>query len=290
MQNDQLQRFLLQTAPARGAQVCLNDTLAAVLSRQDYPKAIAQYLGELMAACALFGSILKFSGSLVLQMQGNGALKLLVVEWNADRSLRATAKWQGDIPDDAPLSELLGHGQFILVLDQKNGSAPYQGIVPLSGHAVADMLEEYMARSEQLATKLFLACDGQKAVGFLLQRMPDGNQSDDAGDDWARVLALASTLTREELLNTNAKTLRHRLFHEEDLQIFPAEAQHFSCDCSREKVGDMLQLLGKDEVHDVLQEQGSIAVQCQYCAQHYVFDEDDIAALFPITAKAPTAH
>lgn len=286
MPKDQLHRFLFETAPARGAQVELNETLAAVLSRQDYPKAIAQYLGELMAACALFGSILKFSGSLVLQMQGNGALKLLVVEWNADRSLRATAKWQGDIPDHATLPELLGRGQFVLVLDQKNGSTPYQGIVPLSGHSVADMLEEYMARSEQLATKLFLACDGQKAVGFLLQRMPGGED----GEDWTRVLALANTLTREELLNTNAATLRHRLFHEESLQVFQAESQHFSCDCSRDKVADMLQLLGKDEVFDVLNEQGSIAVHCQYCGQHYVFDDADAAALFPPQAKSPTTH
>lgn len=278
MNSDALQRFIFNSAPARGAHITLNNTWKTVLSQKNYPRPIANALGELLAASAMLGSMLKFSGSLVLQLQGSGALKLLIVEWNADRTLRATAKWTGELNETDSLKTLLGHGQFVVILDAKNGQAPYQGVVPLSGDCVAHMLEEYMARSEQLDTRLCLACDEDKACGFLLQRLPEGGQGDLT--DWQRLDAFMHTLSREELLTTDLPTLRHRLFHEESLQVFEFEAQHFSCSCSHERVSDMLKMLGRDEIDSVLAEEGSIEVTCDYCTTRYVFDEKDISELF----------
>lgn len=133
MQNDKLFRFLFDSAPARGAQVRLQNTWQTILQRRDYPDVLRQPLGELLAASALLGSMLKFDGSLVLQLQGKGALKLLVVEWNADRTLRATAKWEGDLPTAAGLTELLGQGQFVLILDPKKWDASLSGHCGIRG-------------------------------------------------------------------------------------------------------------------------------------------------------------
>lgn len=289
MQNDKLFRFLFDSAPARGAQVRLHHTWQTILQRRDYPDVLRQPLGELLAASALLGSMLKFDGSLVLQLQGKGALKLLVVEWNADRTLRATAKWEGELPTAASLTELLGQGQFVLILDPKNGTPPYQGIVALEGNSVAEMLQGYMQRSEQLESRLWLVCDTEVACGLLLQRLPEGHGE---AEDWHRLCALAGTLHAPELLATDPDILRHRLFHEEQLQVLKVEEQAFGCSCSRERVGGMLQMMGAAEVSDIVQEQGSVEIICDYCHQRYVFDEEDCTQLFrPMPDhNSPTCH
>lgn len=275
--SDVLERFLFDDAPTRGGMVRLQDSYAEVLHRHEYPPVLKRILGEMMAASALLASSLKFDGALLLQLHGKGDLKLAVVEWNADHTLRATARWEGDLADDASLNVLLGAGMFVLILDPKNGTAPYQGMVALEGDSIAEMLEHYMRRSEQLDTRLWLAADGQTAAGLLLQKLPDGHGDPDA---WPRAVALADTVRSEELLALEPAVLLHRLFHEEPLRRFDPAAVSFACSCSRERVGNMLVMIGAEEVKSILQEQGSVNIDCEYCRQNYVFDEADARELF----------
>ncbi len=275
--SDVLERFLFDDAPTRGGMVRLQDSYAEVLHRHDYPPVLQRILGEMMAASALLASSLKFDGALLLQLHGKGDLKLAVVEWNADHTLRATARWEGDLADDASLNALLGAGMFVLILDPKNGTAPYQGMVALEGESIAEMLEHYMRRSEQLDTRLWLAADGRTASGLLLQKLPDGHGDADA---WPRAVALADTVRSEELLGLEPAVLLHRLFHEEPLRCFEPTAVSFACSCSRERVGNMLVMVGAEEVKSILQEQGSVNIDCEYCRQNYVFDEADARELF----------
>lgn len=188
------------------------------------------------------------------------------------------------------MAALLGQGQFVITLDPRNGSQPYQGIVALEGDNVAAMLEHYMLRSEQLDTRLLLACNGDSAAGMLLQRLPEGHGD---SDGWPRVQALAETVSAEELLTLPADTLLYRLFHQESVQCFEPASLNFACTCSRERVAGMLQMMGAEEVASVIQEQGSVEVQCDFCNQRYVFDEDDAAGLFvdaPPSGPAPSVH
>ncbi|MBI5918606.1 MAG: Hsp33 family molecular chaperone HslO [Nitrosomonadales bacterium] len=274
---DSLQRFLFDAAPIRGEFVHLEDTWRTVLARHDYPPALRRMMGELVAAAALLAATLKLDGALILQIQGRGAVRLLVVECSGDLNLRATAKWEGDLATGTP-AELIGDGQFVITLDPQDGGTPYQGIVPLEGASVAAMLENYMGRSEQLATRLWLAADGEVAAGLLLQKLPDQPEQD--ADAWSRATQLADTLKVEELLKMPAPYLLHRLYHEEDIRLFDAQPAAFACSCSRDNVARMLKMLGRDEVEAVLEEQGSIEIHCEFCNQRYVFEVEDVEQVF----------
>jgi molecular chaperone Hsp33 len=275
--SDSLQRFIFENAPIRGEIVHLDATWRAVLERRAYPPRVRDILGELMAAAALLTSTLKFDGRLIMQVQGSGPVSLLVVECTSDRTMRAIAQWQGEVPD-APLSELVGDGRLAVTIDPLKGKERYQAIVELEGLSVAEAFENYFARSEQLATRLWLASDTRQAAGMLLQRLPDSPLSDD--EAWIRAVHLGSTITREELLALPVREIIHRLYHEEDIRLFSRMPVSFRCSCSRQRVENVLRMLGHDEVHAILAEQGSIRVDCEFCGDSFEFDRIDAEQLF----------
>jgi molecular chaperone Hsp33 len=274
---DTLQRFVFEGAAVRGAVVRLDAAWRATLERRDYPDAVATLLGELMAASTLLTSSLKLDGSLILQIQGQGPLKLLVAECAGDLAVRATAKWDEPLPDGG-LAALVGSGRFVITLDPKQGGETYQGVVAVDEPSVAAALEHYMKQSEQVDTRLWLACDRASAAGLMIQRMP-GVPSHDA-DAWPRAEALASTIRAEELLRLDAPTIVRRLFHEEDIRLFDREVVTFRCNCSRGRVANMLRMLGPGEVRGVVAERGEVEVSCDFCGRRYVFDRVDAEQLF----------
>lgn len=289
---DTLQRFIFENASVRGELVEISDTWKQVQSRKEYPAPVRTLLGEMLAAAALLSANLKFDGMIVMQMHGDGPVKLLVVECDSDLRLRATAKLAHEavIPEDATLTQLVnvhGHGRFVITLDPKDklpGQQPYQGIVPLDGESVAVVIENYMMRSEQLDTKLWVAANEDVSRGLLLQKLPrEGGHDAPAADDaesWNRTVILASTLRNEELLSTDINTLMRRLFWEETIRVFEPRHPSFHCSCTREKVGNMLIMLGKEEIDSALADLGKLAINCDFCGQHYEFDAVDCAQLF----------
>ena len=282
--NDSLQHFLFedsvnQPMPIRGNLVHLNQTFQHVLQHQSLPPVLKQALGELMAASALLSATLKMDGALVLQLQSKGALKLLVVECSHDLKIRATAKWDDTLTEEInkyPFIDLVKNGQFVITLDPSIGEA-YQGIVPIEGETIAEMLQNYMLRSQQIDTSLWLYCDNDSASGMLLQKLPNVNELD--ADAWNRMNILANTVTNEELKNLNPEALLRRLFSEENVRLFDAKATQFKCSCSKTKVGNMLRLLGKQEVENILAELGKIEVNCDFCNKQYRFDAVDTAQI-----------
>ena len=277
-QTDTLQRFIFEHAAVRGEIVHLDATWRAVLERADYPTLLRDLLGEMMAAAVLLSATLKFSGSLVMQMQGSGPIKLLVVECTSDMTMRAIAKWSGEL-HGPNMQTLLGDGRFVMSIDRSpEGQQSYQGIVSLEGSSVAEVLQNYMLRSEQLETYLWLAADESRASGMLLQKLP-GKTSEDA-DAWNRAVQLGSTITQAELLALPAIEIIHRLYHEEDIRMFEVSPVSFRCSCSRERVSDMLRMLGLAEVRSILDERGSVEVDCEFCNRHYHFDSVDAEQLF----------
>lgn len=276
---DALTRFMFEHAPVKGGIVQLDEVWQTVQHHADYPAPLKKALGELLAAAALLTSNIKFDGSLVLQLQGDGPVKLIVVEATSKKTLRATAKWAGNIPDSDKLADLLGQGRFAITLDQSQvGKQNYQGIVPLEGETVAETLTRYMQSSEQLDTRVYLASNAQRAAGFLLQRMPDKPDEDD--DTWNRTTLLADTLKADELLGLPPGEILMRLFHEETLRQFEQEPLSFACTCSREKVGNMLVMLGQAEVKSILDELGAVETHCEFCGTLYRFDAVDASLLF----------
>ena len=303
--------------PVRGMLVRLTEAWTDILQRRasntatgPYPAPVRELLGEMAAAGVLMQSNIKFNGALVLQIFGDGPVKLAVAEVQSDLSLRATATVTGSVADDARLSQMLnvaGGGRCAITLDPKDrhpGQQPYQGVVPLHGdhheklERLSDVLQHYMLQSEQLDTVLVLAANSQVAAGLLIQRMPlkgEGNlaqglthreNEDQIGhnEDYNRIAHLASSLTRDELLTLDVDTILRRLFWEEKLLRFePQQGEsgpRFACTCSRERVANMLRSLGVEEAESILAERNEIEVGCEYCGQQYHFDAVDAAQIF----------
>ncbi len=291
MNIDTLSKFMFESAAVRGELVELSNTWQQICARRSYPKAVQAMLGELLAAAALLTANLKFNGTMILQLHGDGPVRLLVAECNNQLQMRATAKLapEAEITDDASLQSLVnqhGRGRFIITLDPNNklpGQTTYQGVVPLDGDDIASVLENYMLRSEQLDTKLCLAANGSVVRGLLLQKLPrDGGSGaqETELDTWQRAVMLANTLHRPELLETEIAELMHRLFWDETLRVFDPKHPCFACSCSREKVGNMLKMLGQAEIDDALNEMETLGIDCDFCGLHYQFDRVDCAQLF----------
>ena len=319
----ELHKFLFDGLPVRGMVVRLTDAWTELLARRagntetgPYPVPVSELLGEMAAAAVLMQSNIKFNGALVLQIFGDGPVKLAVAEVQSDLSLRATASVTGELPADARLPDMVnvgGGGRCAITLDPKDrlpGQQPYQGVVPLHGDhkekltRLSDVLQHYMLQSEQLDTTLVLAANDQVAAGLLIQRMPlkgEGNLAGAAGpadedqigqnEDYNRIATLAASLTRDELLSLDVDTILHRLFWEEKLLRFVpqqgADGPRFACSCSRARVGSMLRSLGEGEVQSILDERGTIDVGCEYCGQQYHFDAVDAVQLFTAPGQQP---
>jgi molecular chaperone Hsp33 len=303
----ELHKFLFEGLPVRGMLVRLTDSWREVLRRREaigaHPPEVRALMGEMAAAGVLMQSNIKFNGALVLQMFGDGPVKLAVAEVQPDLSFRCTAKVVGEVPAGAQLEALLnvhGQGRCAITLDPKDrlpGQQPYQGVVPLHGdqreplQELSQVLEHYMLQSEQLDTRLVLAANDEMAAGLLIQRMPvqgEGNleaaarNEDEIGlsDAFNRISILAATLTRDELLGLDADTILRRLFWEETMRRFEPQTPQFACTCSRERVGQMLRGLGREEIDSVVAERGEVEVGCEFCGLQYQFDAVDVGELF----------
>jgi molecular chaperone Hsp33 len=294
--SDRLLKFLFADAPVRGEVVRLEAAWRRMVELHAYPAPVTRLLGEMTAAAALLAANLKFDGNLILQILGDGPVRLLVVECASDLRLRATAKLRDGvaIPDDAGMRELVnagGQGRCALTLelaDAAPGQQPYQGIVSLSGDSVAQALESYLRQSEQLESRLWLAADKDCCAGVLLQKLPvEGGRNPAADEDaWERAGALAATLTAGELLASSPQTLTRRLFWQERLEHYAPLAPRFECRCSRERIGRMLRSLGREEVDAIVAELGAVEVTCDFCNARQRFDAVDVAQLFATGSTA----
>lgn len=290
--SDQIQRFLFDDTNVRGEIVTLEAAYAEVLDKQTHPPAVARQLGELLAAVALLTETVKLDGTLSIEVRGQGALSLLMAESNPGGELRAIARLDEDaaLPAmNASFKALVGDGQIVITIDPREGNR-YQGIVALEGDTLGACLEGYFERSEQLATRLWLAADGQRAAGLLLQQLPDDESNRDP-DAWDRLVSLASTVSSEELLQLEQRELLYRLYHEETARVFDPKALRFGCTCSRERIVSALLGLGEAELRSILEEQQALDTQCQFCHTRYHFSAADIEALIDSPdGPAPTLH
>lgn len=280
---DRVRRFLLEEHPVRGQIVQLEGAWAALREHAHYPPAVRDLLGEAIAAAVLLASTLKFEGGLTLQIQGDGAVRLLVVQCTHDFRVRGVAQY--DEERLAPgFAQLTGNGLMTVTIESVQGGAPYQGIVRLEGGSLAACIDAYFATSEQLPTHVRLAADASRAGGLLVQRLPGGGEGtvSQAQDDtaWQRVREHAAQLDAHDLLYAPAESLARRSATVDDVRLFAGSPVRFECRCSRERVLGVLRALGEEEVQSVLREQGKVTVTCEFCHRPYEFDAIDVAQLF----------
>ena len=283
--SDSLHRFHLENLHVRGEWVSLDTSWREILSNAEYPEPVKQVLGEALVAISLLAESLKFDGSLILQIRGALPVSTLVVQATSNGAIRGMANWQGEIADDAKFQDLFiaeGQGLATMVISVEPNASQgerYQSLVALEGESLAESFTQYFAQSEQLKTRLWLAVDDTRAAGLMLQCLPS-ESSEIQDEGWNHATILADTVTREELLNLSSQTLLHRLYHEEDLRIYEDKEIHFECSCSNEKIENTIRAIGEKEANAIIQEQGQITIDCDFCNTQYKLDSIDVKRLF----------
>lgn len=278
--NDTLQRFIFEHSDVRGEIAHLNESFTTIIKQHNYPKPIHAVLGEALVASVLLCATIKFQGQLTLQFQSDGPLKLLVVKCNHQYHIRGVAQFDSEkvMANENPTS-LLGYGQLVVTLqtlDQKNS---YQSIIPLHKQGISHSLENYFAQSEQLATRVWLAVDDKSAAGILLQLLPK-QTTRDRECFWEHAVKLGETLKEDELLHLDNETILKRLYHDQDIRLFPAQSIQFLCTCNKLRMENAIRILGQDEAQSILSQKQLIIVTCEFCNHQFSFDKIDIAAIF----------
>lgn len=281
---DTLHRFIFENTDIRGNYVKLNHTIEEATQHQALPQNIHIALGELMVASSLLASTLKLDGSLTLQIQTNGPLKLLIAECNDNLGIRGTVKWNGPIESIAPI-DLIKEGHFIITLIQKNAKTPYQGIVPMEGNSISELLENYMLRSEQIQTKLWIHSQENIFHGLLIQKLPF-NSSAEALDHeamtsaWEDIVMSADKSFKAIHPALEASKILQIIFSSETIRLYDPSYPNFTCSCSKKSVENMLRLIGKKECESIIEEQSSITIHCDFCNECYKYSEDEVEFIF----------
>ena len=289
--SDQVRRFIFEKRPVRGHWVRLERAWRELRAHTDYPPAVEALLGQAVAASVLLAATLKFRGTLTFQLQGNGAVGLLVAQCTHDFRLRAVARADAaalsaladELPGGALFRRLAGtEGRVTVTVEADEKSMRYQGVVPLAGSSLAESLEAYFASSEQLPTRVLLAADDARAAGVLVQKLPEAasGDPDEVSAAWAAAQRGIERLSEAQLLQAPVEDLLVQGFAEQDVRLFRGSPVQFECRCSQGRVSGLLRALGEDEVRGVLSEQGAVTVTCEFCHRPYRFEAIDIEALF----------
>jgi len=285
---DSCHRFLFDQGRIRGEVVHLSSSLKEALARKDYPPALASLLGQALTAVALLADTIKMDGSLILQVQGNGPVNTLVAQATDNGELRGMVHCPEDIDQAGSYRDFVGDGRMVITIDAA-GNERYQGVVSIEGDSLAETIDAYFIRSEQLATRIWLASDGVQAGGILLQQMPQADTEEFFQENqWQHLVTMTETVTHRELAELAPQQLLHRLYHQEEVTLYPAAPLYFHCGCSRDKIEAVLIQLGQIEIEQIVIQEGLVRVECEFCNRAYQFDAVDISTLFMATNQPPS--
>ena len=284
--DDLVAPFQIEAQPVRGRIVRLGPAVDEVLTRHDYPEAVANLLGEACALAALVGASLKFEGRLIVQAQGNGPVAYVVADYDTSGALRGYCRFDADRVAEASqgfarpgAGSLLGQGVFIMTVDQGPDMDRYQGVTPIEGETLALCAETYFAQSEQTPTRVRLAVgqvdagEGRRwrAGGLLIQNIAEDLTRGSTEEAWTRAQAFFETVGEDELTDPSvaSETLLWRLFHEDGVRMFPARTLTGFCRCSHDKIVGMLRSFPPEERAEMVEPDGRIHVTCEYCSRVY---------------------
>jgi len=285
--------FQIEHQPVRGRLARLGPAIHEILTRHDYPPAVANLLGETCALAALVGSSLKFEGRLIVQAQGDGPVSYVVADYDTEGALRGYCRYDAERLAAATIGfatpgaqALLGKGVFIMTIDQGADMERYQGVTPIEGETLALCAERYFAQSEQTPTRVRLAVgladDGEgpawRAGGLMLQNIAEDQARGDTAEAWREAQFLFETVGEDELIDPRLapETLLYRLFHERGVRLFAATPLKAFCRCSRERIVAVLQSFGAEERRDMVEPDGRIHVTCEYCSRVYEVEPEAV--------------
>jgi molecular chaperone Hsp33 len=294
---DAVRRFIVENQSVRGQWVRLGEAWRELCANSEYPAAVRALLGEAVAASVLLAATLKFQGRLTLQLNGEGAVRLMVAQCTHQFGVRAiahydealAAKISGELARGEAFRALTGGGgRFTVTVEADERNLRYQGIVPLAGASLAESLEDYFNASEQLPTRVRLAGDAGRCAGLLIQKLP-GTDRIQAPTAWPAAQRAMARLEPATLIEQPVEPLLSSLLPAYDVRLFRASPVVFECRCGEGRVTSLLRALGAQEVRSILAEEGAVTVTCEFCGRPYRFDAEAVDALFthPGTGEAP---
>jgi molecular chaperone Hsp33 len=281
---NEIQTFVLEDSGIRGALVRLKETWQRVVAAHDYPPPVRTLLGEGVVSTLLLASGLKSTPSVSLQLQGEGLLKLLLIQCTDGQRVRGMASFKTGA-EDVPL---LGAGRLVVNLDTGKPNGFFQGIVPLSSTKLEECLESYFAQSEQLETRLVLRSDGEHVAGLLLQVLP-GHGEERAIGAFETAAACAATVSAGELTALAAEDLLPKLFAGQSIRLFASRPVEHDCRCTPERLAGVVRMLGPDEVKSLLAEQGHVELKCEFCNRAFRYDDAQVDAIMRGAAQVSSA-
>jgi molecular chaperone Hsp33 len=281
---NEIQPFMLEDAGIRGALVRLEETWQQVVAAHEYPPPVRILLGEGVVATLLLASGLKATPSVALQLQGEGALKLLLIQCADGQRVRGMASFKSG----GAAQPLLQGGRLVVNLDTGKPNGLFQGIVPLTSTRLDECLESYFAQSEQLATCLVLRSNEQRVAGLLLQVLP-GHDGQSSVAAFEAAAACAATVSVDELTGMPAEALLPKLFAGQSIRLFAAKPVMHDCRCTPERLAGVVRMLGDEEVRTLLAEQGHVELKCEFCNRAFRYDDRQVDAIMHGTPQGSSA-
>ena len=278
MKQDIVQNFIFKDRAVRGSFVRLHDSYQTIVDQHHYPPVLSQILGEALLGVCLVAPLFKNAGKVTIQFQGDGDLQFLSTRITSDFMIRGLARATPHLVSLLNLKEALASGELSLTYEPDQGK-PYQSVIQVEKISIAETLQDYFDRSEQLPTRFFLASTSDGVAGLMLQMLP-GDHKDLAYQDFEHAVILAKTVETEELLSLDPEAILGRLFSEDDITLFPEREIEFGCNCSQSRMGGIIVNLGREQAESILAEQGFIEITCEYCGQVYPFNPDEVKVLF----------
>ncbi len=302
VRDDAVVPFAVEPLDVRGRVVRLGATIDHILAKHGYPTPVARLVGEACVLTVLLATSLKIEGRFQLQTRGDGAIGMLVVDFDTPDRLRALARFDADkLGARLRACDLLGTGHLAVTVEQSDGTSRYQGIVSLQGQGLEDAARQYFDQSAQIPTRVRLAVAENvtgagvqwRAGGVMTQFLPrsperryraDLDPGDAPGgltmatppadDAWIEAEALLATIEDHELVDPalSSERLLYRLFHEQGVTVFPAQDVRDACRCSNERIEAMLRRFTPLERRDMTGDDGLIGVTCEFCSTYRAFD------------------
>jgi molecular chaperone Hsp33 len=280
---NEVQGFILEDCGIRGSLVRLQETWQQVIAQHDYGPELRRLLGESVAATVLLANSLKSQPRVSIQLQGEGALKLLLIQCSEELRVRGMAQCATPARGEA----LLADGRLAVNVGAGSPHGFFQGIVPLVSPRLDACLESYFERSEQLPTRLILKSTERRIAGLLLQALPGHDPEDGTFIDAA---SLAKTVSTDELTGDAAEALLPRLFSRHLIRLFRPRPVLHDCRCTPAHLAGIVRMLGAEELESLLADPGWVELTCEFCNRAFKYEEPDVLAILRGESPGPLLH
>ena len=278
--SDSILAFSFDNLAVRGQLVRLENSFQTILQQHHYPHEISKLLGETLLTSILLMAPLKLEGNITVQFDGEGPISMLAAKCNHNYDIRALATFDKELIQ-SKVQEVFQKGRLAVTVQPDHTVKPYQSIINLSGGSITQAMESYFIQSEQLPTRFIFASNENTVAALMLQQLPES--TDNTENDWQHAITLANSVTEEELLTLPYEDILHRLYHQEEIRIYPKEKVQFKCPCTVEKMSMAVKTMGQAEAEHLLSNKQAITVTCEYCNNQYDFGKSEVMEMF----KAP---